>query len=147
MSVLDILHLATACLAVAAGLLALWRVAAGPSLLDRSIANDVLTAAGISLVGVMIVGWGRQDLSVLLVILALTAFISAVVVSRFAVRERSDARRILTAEEAERQRVEREQAARDADRAEREQAARDAAREADLTAPGASLPNTEEEDE
>jgi multicomponent Na+:H+ antiporter subunit F len=147
MSVLDILHLATACLAVAAGLLALWRVAAGPSLLDRSIANDVLTAAGISLVGVMIVGWGRQDLSVLLVILALTAFISAVVVSRFAVRERSDARRILTAEEAERQRVEREQAARDADRAEREQAARDAAREADLTAPGAGLPNTEEEDE
>lgn len=147
MSVLDILHLATACLAVAAGLLALWRVAAGPSLLDRSIANDVLTAAGISLVGVMIVGWGRQDLSVLLVILALTAFISAVVVSRFAVRERSDARRILTTEEAERQRVEREQAARDADRAEREQAARDAAREADLTAPGAGLPNTEEEDE
>ncbi|MFC7582155.1 monovalent cation/H+ antiporter complex subunit F [Schaalia naturae] len=147
MSVLDILHLATACLAVAAGLLALWRVAAGPSLLDRSIANDVLTAAGISLVGVMIVGWGRQDLSVLLVVLALTAFISAVVVSRFAVRERSDARRILTAEEAERQRIEREQAARDADRAEREQAARDAAREADLTAPGAGLPNTEEEDE
>lgn len=147
MSVLDILHLATACLAVAAGLLALWRVAAGPSLLDRSIANDVLTAAGISLVGVMIVGWGRQDLSVLLVILALTAFISAVVVSRFAVRERSDARRILTAEEAERQRVEREQAARDADRAEREQAARDAAREADLTASGAGLPDTEEEAE
>lgn len=147
MSVLDILHLATACLAVAAGLLALWRVAAGPSLLDRSIANDVLTAAGISLVGVMIVGWGRQDLSVLLVILALTAFISAVVVSRFAVRERSDVRRILTVEEAERQRVEREQAARDADRAEREQAARDAAREADLTASGAGLPDTEEEAE
>ncbi|MCI1641815.1 MAG: monovalent cation/H+ antiporter complex subunit F [Actinomyces sp.] len=142
MSVLDILHLATACLAVAAGLLALWRVAAGPSLLDRSIANDVLTAAGISLVGVMIVGWGRQDLSVLLVILALTAFISAVVVSRFAVRERSDVRRILTVEEAERQRVEREQAARDADRAEREQAAR----EADLTASGAGLPDTEEDE-
>jgi multicomponent Na+:H+ antiporter subunit F len=140
--VLDILHLATACLAVAAGLLALWRVAAGPSLLDRSIANDVLTAAGISLVGVMIVGWGRQDLSVLLVILALTAFISAVVVSRFAVRERSDVRRILTVEEAERQRVEREQAARDADRAEREQAAR----EADLTASGAGLPDTEEDE-
>jgi multicomponent Na+:H+ antiporter subunit F len=95
----------------------------------------------------MIVGWGRQDLSVLLVILALTAFISAVVVSRFAVRERSDARRILTAEEAERQRVEREQAARDADRAEREQAARDAAREADLTASGSGLPDTEEEAE
>jgi multicomponent Na+:H+ antiporter subunit F len=142
MSVLDILHLATVCLAVAAGLLALWRVAAGPSLLDRSIANDVLTAAGISLVGVMIVGWGRQDLSVLLVILALTAFISAVVVSRFAVRERSDVRRILTVEEAERQRVEREQAARDADRAEREQAAR----EADLTASGAGLPDTEEDE-
>jgi multicomponent Na+:H+ antiporter subunit F len=126
MGALDILHLATALMAVVAGLIALWRIAAGPSLLDRTIANDVLTAAGIGLVGVMIVGWSRQDLSVLLVVLALTAFISAVVVARFAVRESSAARRILTVEEAALQRAEREQAAREADLAEAQAAARDA---------------------
>jgi len=126
MSALDIIHLVTGAMAVAAGLLALWRMAAGPSLLDRTIANDVLTAAGIGLVGIMIVAGARDDLSVLLVILALTAFISAVVISRFAVRERAGVRRILTQEEADLQQAQREQEAREADLAETEAAAREA---------------------
>lgn len=126
MSALDVVHLVTALMAVAAGLLALWRLARGPSLLDRTIANDVLTAVGVGMVGVMIVGWARDDLSVLLVILALTAFISAVVISRFAVRERADVRRILTQEEADRQQAARERAAREADEADAEDAALEA---------------------
>lgn len=131
MSVLDVVHLVTGVMAVAAALLALLRLGLGPSLLDRTVANDVLTAAGIGIIALMIVVWQREDLGVLLVILALTAFISAVVVSRFAVRERSDARRILTPEEAHRQRADREQAAAEADRQEVEEALREAEGEDD----------------
>ncbi len=126
MNALDIIHLVTGVMAVAAGLLALWRLAAGPSLLDRTIANDVLTASGIALVGIMIVAGAREDLSVLLVILALTTFINAVVISRFAVREGADVARILTQEEADLQRAQREQEAREAVLAEVEAAAREA---------------------
>ncbi|WP_312350329.1 monovalent cation/H+ antiporter complex subunit F [Actinomyces sp.] len=124
MSPIDILHLVTAAVAVLSGVLALYRMSIGPGLLDRTVATDVLTACGIGILAVMVVWWQRVDLGVLLVILALTAFMTAVVVTRYAVREDASSKRILTHEEAERQDRERAEAEIAAEQAELEEAAR-----------------------
>lgn len=124
MSPIDVLHLATAVVAVFSGVLALYRMSIGPGLLDRTVATDVLTACGIGILAVMVVWWQRVDLGVLLVILALTAFMTAVVVTRYAVREDASSKRILTREEAERQDRERAEAEIAAEQAELEEAAR-----------------------
>lgn len=130
MEPIDVLHLATAVIAVLSGVLALYRMSIGPGLLDRTVATDVLTAAGIGVLAVMVVWWQRVDLGVLLVILALTAFMTAVVVTRYAVREDASAKRILTREEAELQDRERAEAELAAEQAELEEAARAARGEA-----------------
>ncbi|MDN6795441.1 MAG: monovalent cation/H+ antiporter complex subunit F [Propionibacterium sp.] len=137
MSAIDVLHLVTAVIAVVSGVIALYRLAIGPGLLDRTVATDVLTACGIGLIAVMVVWWQREDLGVLLVILALTAFMTAVVVTRFAVREDASARRILTPEEAERQDRQRAEAELAAEQAELAEAARLAGGGTDA-GPGAS---------
>lgn len=137
MSAIDVLHLVTAVVAVVSGVIALYRLAIGPGLLDRTVATDVLTACGIGLIAVMVVWWQREDLGVLLVILALTAFMTAVVVTRFAVREDASARRILTPEEAERQDRQRAEAELAAEQAELAEAARKALGSTDA-GPGAS---------
>ena len=100
------------------------RIVKGPGLLDRTVAFDVLTAAGIGMIAVMIVWWHRYDLSVLLIILALTAFMSGVVVSRFATRIDRSQQRILSEEEAQEQVAERERQAEEAQREETEDAQR-----------------------
>lgn len=130
MTPIDILHAVTALMTVVAAVLALARLGMGPTLLDRAVANDVLTASGVSLVAVMIVWWQRFDLGVLLVVLALTSFLTSVVIARHSVRENRASRRILTPAEAARQKAEREQAARAAEEQEHE-AAEEAARTAD----------------
>lgn len=110
MTPIEIVHLIIALLATVAALLAFYRIAAGPSIMDRTVASDVLTASAFTVVCVMIVSWKRSDLGVLLIILALTAFLTAVVVARYIRRDVIDdsargRRRILTATEyAERQR-------------------------------------------
>lgn len=124
MSPIDVFHLATAVVAVLSGMLALLRMSTGPGLLDRTVATDVLTAAGIGILAVMVVWWQRVDLGVLLVILALTAFMTAVVVTRYAVREDASSKRILTREESERLDRERAEAEIAAEQAELEEAAR-----------------------
>ncbi len=146
MSGLDVLHLVTVILAVIAGVLALFRIARGPTLLDRTVANDVFAAVAIDLVAVMIVWWSRADLGVLLIVLALTGFLTAVVVARFAVREDARSRRILSAEEAERQRVVREREAVEAERVEAEDAARQV-RERERAAPGGDPGPAQEQEE
>ena len=130
MSGVDWLNALSALLAVVAAFAALWRMRIGPSVLDRTVAMDVLTAAGIGLIAVMIVWWKRADLGVLLVILALTAFMTAVTIARFAVRESQATRRILTEEEAERQLRQREEEALADEEAELERAQQDAAERA-----------------
>ena len=127
MTPVDVLHAVTALMALVAAVAALVRLGRGPTLLDRAVANDVLTASGVALVAVMIVWWQRQDLGVLLVVLALTSFLTSVVIARNSARETGASRRILTPAEAARQKAEREQAARDAEEKEHE-AAEQAAR-------------------
>ena len=58
-SALDLLHALTGLMTVLAAVLATIRIAKGPGLLDRTVAFDVLTAAGIGMIAVMIVWWHR----------------------------------------------------------------------------------------
>ena len=74
---------ATGVLAVAA-LLAVVRIERGPSMLDRSIAFDVLTSV---LVGVVAVeaAWSRRTETIpILVVLSLVGFVGSVAIARFA---------------------------------------------------------------
>jgi multicomponent Na+:H+ antiporter subunit F len=74
---------ATGVLAVAA-LLAVVRVERGPSMLDRSIAFDVLTSV---LVGAIAVeaAWSRRTETIpILVVLSLVGFVGSVAIARFA---------------------------------------------------------------
>ena len=122
MSALHVVYLVTIAIAVVAGLLALARMRQGPTLLDRTVASDVLTAALIGLLSVMVVGWSRSDLGVLLVILAVSAFMTAVVVARFAAKEDFLSSLVLSRAQAARQVRERQAAAEAAEEAELEAA-------------------------
>lgn len=122
MSALGVVYLITAILAGLAAVLALVRVGRGPTLLDRAIASDVITACGIGLVAVMVVWWSRDDLAAVILLLAVAGFLSPVVIARFASRERADERRILTAQEAADQLRRREEEARQAELAELDEA-------------------------
>lgn len=83
-----------------AALLALVRLSLGKTLLDRAVALDIVTAVAIASVALLIVWRGRQDLMVMLIIFALTGFLSSATIARFVSRESGDARRILSQEEA-----------------------------------------------
>ena len=95
--------------------------------------QDVLTAALIGLLSVMVVGWSRSDLGVLLVILAVSAFITAVVVARFAAKEDFRSSPVLSRAQAARQVRERQAAAEAAEEAELEAAEEVARAEADVS--------------
>jgi multicomponent Na+:H+ antiporter subunit F len=80
----------TAVLLAVGATLAVVRVERGPSMLDRTVAFDVLTT---TLVGAVALeaAWSRRTETVpILVVLSLVGFIGSVVISRFAARERPD---------------------------------------------------------
>lgn len=87
-------------LLVVASLGALLRLTLGPTVLDRTVAVDLLTSVAIALTALVLVWWRRGDLSALLVLFALTGFFSSVAVARFIGRESRVERRIVSREEA-----------------------------------------------
>lgn len=79
----------TATLLAVGATLGVVRVERGPSMLDRTIALDVLTT---TLVGAIALeaAWSRRTETIpILVVLSLVGFIGSVVISRFAARERT----------------------------------------------------------
>ncbi|NCD18837.1 MAG: pH regulation protein F [Actinobacteria bacterium] len=92
-----------ACLAVLAlsVILVVTRVEQGPSMLDRAVSIDVITAALMGFVAIMSAMTGRTDLVPLMAALALVGFLSTVTIARFAAAESDEERRILTREELE----------------------------------------------
>lgn len=68
--------------AAAAG--TLYRLAKGPSLLDRVVATDVLLAIVAAALAVDMAYYGHLDNLVLMVIVSLVGFIGSVTVARFA---------------------------------------------------------------
>lgn len=106
--------IAGALLAVTA-VLALIRAEKGPSMLDRTVALDVITSAIVGAVALEAAWSRRVDVVPLLVVLSLVGFVGSVTIARFAAVEPEGEGRILTREEVAALEAERI-AAEDADR-------------------------------
>lgn len=76
------------------------RLERGPSMLDRVVALDVITAAVLATVALISAHTRRSDLVPVLLVLALVGFIGSVTIARFAATESDDERRILSRAEA-----------------------------------------------
>ncbi|GAA1655365.1 monovalent cation/H+ antiporter complex subunit F [Microbacterium flavum] len=74
-----------------AGLLTLWRIIAGPSILDRAVASDVLLTLVMCTLGAdMVIGHHTRSLPALLVIAAVGVFGSIAIARFVARRDNSD---------------------------------------------------------
>ena len=85
-------------LAVAA-LVALVRMERGPSMLDRIVALDVITAVVLGSIALISAQSARTDLVPVLVVLAIVGFVGSVTMARFVAVESAEEARILTKEE------------------------------------------------
>ncbi|WP_240916106.1 monovalent cation/H+ antiporter complex subunit F [Sanguibacter sp. HDW7] len=81
--------------------LAVVRVERGPSMLDRTIALDVLTATLVAVIALEAAWNRRTDTLPILVVLSMVGFVGSVTIARFAAAEKDDDRRIKTRAEAE----------------------------------------------
>lgn len=102
-----------AVLLTAAGVLALVRAERGPSMLDRTIALDILVTVVVAAVALYASVERRTDVVPILVVLSLVGFVGSVTISRFASVEPAGERRVrsreeIALEEAERIRAEEE---------------------------------------
>ncbi|MBC7292150.1 MAG: pH regulation protein F [Actinotalea sp.] len=86
-------------LLAAAGVLALVRAERGPSMLDRSVALDILTSTLVAAVALEAAWAQRTDSLPVLVALALVGFVGSVTIARFAAVEPEGEGRVLTREE------------------------------------------------
>lgn len=93
-----VVPIAAALFAVAA-LLALVRAERGPTMLDRTVALDVLTSVLLSALALHAAWTRRADVVPVLVALALVGFVSSVTIARFAAVEPEGEGRVLTREE------------------------------------------------
>lgn len=89
-------------LAVAA-LLIVVRIERGPSMLDRTIALDMLVSAVMAAIAIWSAATDRGDLVNVLVVLALVGFVGSVTLARFVAVEPEDEGRILTPDEVQAQ--------------------------------------------
>ena len=79
----------TLCILVAAMAIVVVRLARGPSLADRVVAIDVLTAVAIGFIATYVVGTGATALLDAALVLALVAFMATVAFARFVERRGS----------------------------------------------------------
>jgi multicomponent Na+:H+ antiporter subunit F len=105
--------LVCAVLLAAAAILAVVRVERGPSMLDRTIALDVLTTTLVAFVGLEAAWSRRTDTIPVLVALSLVGFVGSVTIARFASREPLGEGRVRTREEIARDEAAQEAAASD----------------------------------
>ncbi len=141
MNVVDVVVVVCAVLLTAGALLAIARAERGPSMLDRTVALDVVVTTMVAAIALYAAYYRRADVVPLLVVLSLVGFVGSVTIARFAAVEPEGEGRVRTreevaAEEAERLRL--EQLEEEQRRARRRAAAEEAARAADV--PGADVP-------
>lgn len=112
---------------VVAALLALYRLAVGPTGLDRGVASDVVLAVMIAAIGAHAIATGTSVGLIVILVLSLVGFTTAVGLARLITGASARERRFLEAEaraaHEARQRVERQRAEREGsvrERAERE---------------------------
>ena len=104
---MTVVGLVCAALLAAAGVLAVVRMERGPSMLDRTIALDVLTTVLVGFVGLEAAVSRRTDTIPLLVALAMVGFVGSVTIARFASKEPPGQGRVRTREEIARDEAER----------------------------------------
>lgn len=83
---MTILIIVAGVIGAVAALLLLWRLIAGPTLIDRLIASDVLLTTLILVVGAEMVVSGHTRSIPLMVVLAATGILGSVAVARFVSR-------------------------------------------------------------
>ena len=106
-----------AVLLAAGAVLTLVRAERGPSMLDRTVALDVLTSILVSAVAVHAAWTRRTDTVPLLLALALVGFVGSVTIARFAAVEPEGEGRVLTREEVAQLEAQRRAEAEEAERA------------------------------
>lgn len=75
-----------------AGLLTVWRIITGPSILDRAVASDVLLTLVLCVLGAdMVINHHTRSLPVLLIIAAVGVF-GSISIARFVARRDNDQR-------------------------------------------------------
>ena len=79
--------------------LAIVRAERGPSMLDRTVALDIVVTCLVAAVALYAALERRADVVPILVVLSLVGFIGSVTIARFAAVEPEDARRVRTREE------------------------------------------------
>ena len=139
MNVVDVVVVVCAVLLTAGALLAIARAERGPSMLDRTVALDVVVTTMVAAIALYAAYYRRADVVPLLVVLSLVGFVGSVTIARFAAVEPEGEGRVRTreevaAEEAERLRL--EQLEEEQRRARRRAVAEEAVRAAD----GADVP-------
>lgn len=90
-----------AVLLAGAAAMALVRVERGPSMLDRTIALDTLTAVLVAGIGVHAAWTRRTDTVPIIVAMSLIGFVGSAAIARFAAVEPEGEGRVLTREEAD----------------------------------------------
>jgi multicomponent Na+:H+ antiporter subunit F len=84
----------------AGAVLSVYRIWAGPGMVDRAAALDLLTATLIAGIAVEAAVARRTDTIPIMLAVALLGFLGSITISRFAAREPESERRILTPAEA-----------------------------------------------
>jgi multicomponent Na+:H+ antiporter subunit F len=91
----------TAAMLAVAAVLALIRLERGPTMLDRTIAVDVVTSVLVAGIATYSAWTQRSDTVPVLLALALVGFVTSVTISRFAAVEPEGEGRVLSREEAD----------------------------------------------
>ena len=112
---MTVVYVVSLLMLLAAALMALVRIERGPSMFDRILGLDVITAVLIGTVTIIAAITDRVDLVPVLVVLALVGFIGSVTVARFAAVESTEEGRILTREELDQIMAERSESTDDPD--------------------------------
>ncbi|SJN25685.1 monovalent cation/H+ antiporter complex subunit F [Luteococcus japonicus] len=84
---MGIIHWATGIMLAAAALLALARMVAGPTVLNRALANDVLVAVIVCALGLEAVITKDTSTLPILITVSLLGFVSTVAISRFVAKD------------------------------------------------------------
>lgn len=82
------------------GALAVVRAERGPSMLDRTVALDIVVTAVVGAFALYAAAQRRADVVPILVVLSLVGFVGSVTIARFAAVEPPDEGRVLTRDEA-----------------------------------------------
>lgn len=123
---MTVVYLLCAALLTVAGALALIRAERGPSMLDRTVALDIVVTVVVAAVALYASIDRRTDVVPVLVVLSLVGFVGSVTISRFASVEPEGEGRVRTREEIAQEKAERIRAEEEAEEKRRRRRAQEA---------------------